>query len=344
MQNITICYLLGLFLAIIAAVEFATSERMPRPAVSRFPIETAPAPDSSEPLTIIPQPPALDQARVELGRRLFSEKMLSHNGDVSCASCHDLAHGGADKQAFSRGVAGAKGVVNAPTVYNSALNFRQFWDGRAATLEDQIDGPIHNPLEMASSWPEVIVRLKGDPAYVAAFASIYPEGIDPAAVRNAIATFERTLLAPGSRFDRYLGGDKNALSAHEQEGYRLFKSYGCASCHQGANVGGNMFQRFGVMGDYFNDRGQQTTADLGRYNVTGLSADRHVFRVPSLRLAVLTAPYFHDGSAKTLREAIDVMAKYQLGREIPEVDNHRIITFLASLPGDLPEKVEHAHP
>jgi len=105
-----------------------------------------------------------------------------------------------------------------------------------------------------------------------------------------------------------------------------------------------MFQRFGVMGDYFNDRGQQTTADLGRYNVTGLSADRHVFRVPSLRLAVLTAPYFHDGSAKTLREAIDVMAKYQLGREIPEVDNHRIITFLASLPGDLPEKVEHAHP
>ena len=157
-------------------------------------------------------------------------------------------------------------------------------------------------------------------------------------------SFELIVLDLDERSGDQNAGDKNALSAHEQEGYRLFKSYGCASCHQGANVGGNMFQRFGVMGDYFNDRGQQTTADLGRYNVTGLSADRHVFRVPSLRLAVLTAPYFHDGSAKTLREAIDVMAKYQLGREIPEVDNHRIITFLASLPGDLPEKVEHAHP
>ena len=171
---------------------------------------------------------------------------------------------------------------------------------------------MHNPLEMGSSWPEVMGKLGKDAALVAEFKKSYPDGLQPRTIADALATFQRSLVTPNSRFDKYLRGDKNAITVDELKGYQLFKSYGCVACHQGVNVGGNMFQTFGVMGDYFAKRGNPTDADLGRYNVTKNPADRHVFKVPGLRNVALTAPYFHDGSAKTLNDAVDVMFRYPL--------------------------------
>jgi cytochrome c peroxidase len=187
---------------------------------------------------------------------------------------------------------------------------------------------------MDSNWPEIVNKLKLSPEYQAAFAELYVQGIHSATIKDAIATFERSLSTPNSRFDRFLRGDGQVLSAEEREGYRLFKSYGCASCHQGVDVGGNMFQRFGVMGDYFADRGKPTKADLGRFNVTGNQDDRHLFKVPGLRNVALTAPYFHDGSATGLEEAVSVMAKYQLGRQLSSEERQRIVSFLKTLSGE----------
>jgi cytochrome c peroxidase len=288
----------------------------------------------SEPIRPIPAAKGLDPRKVELGARLFADPRLSRDDTISCASCHDLARGGVDRLPRSVGVGGVEAGLNAPTVFNSSLNFRQFWDGRARTLEEQIDGPVSGPREMATSWEDVLPKLRRDDDLMSAFAALYPDGLQAGNVKDAIAAFERSLTTPNSRFDRWLLGDEEALTSEELRGYQLFKSYGCAACHQGVNVGGNMFQSFGVMGDYFADRGSVTAADLGRFNVTGEERDRHRFRVPSLRLAVLTPPYFHDGSAATLEEAIDVMARYQLGRPMPPEDRALVIRFLWTLPGD----------
>lgn len=285
-----------------------------------------------EPILPLAPPVVAVPGRARLGEALFSDTRLSGDGTVSCASCHDLELGGMDRRDVSLGVGGARGSINAPTVFNSGLNFVQFWDGRAATLEEQAAGPIHNPVEMASGWPEVVARLEKDADYARQFGELYPDGLTPANIANAIAEFERTLVTTGARFDRYLLGDGQALSSQELEGYRRFKDYGCASCHQGVNVGGNMFQRFGVMGDYFARR-QVSKPDLGRYNVTGQEEDRHVFKVPSLRNVALTAPYFHDASAATLDEAVSVMARFQLGRELSADDIDAITAFLRSLTG-----------
>ena len=281
----------------------------------------------------VPYPHSLNPAKVALGETLFHDTGLSGDNTVSCASCHGLDTGGVDGMPRSFGVNGAEGDINTPTVFNSALNYSQFWDGRAAALEEQINGPITNPKEMASNWSQVIGYLQADADYMRKFSAIYEADISADHVRDAIATFERSLNAVDSRFDQYLRGDDQAISDDEVKGFELFKSYGCVACHQGQNVGGNMFQKFGIMGDYFADRGSLTHADLGRFNVTGDELDRHVFKVPSLRLAVLTAPYLHDGSAKTLHEAIDVMAKYQLGRHLPDEDADLIIKFLHTLVG-----------
>ena len=167
-----------------------------------------------------------------------------------------------------------------------------------------------------------------------AFNASYANGIKSETIKEAIATFERSLITPNSRFDRFLRGDRGSLTDEEKDGYGLFKSYGCASCHQGMNAGGNIFQKFGVMGNYFADRGKETKADLGRFNATGDQADRHVFKVPSLRNIALTAPYFHDGSASSLEEAVEVMSKYQLGRRLPPEDVARIVAFLKTLSGE----------
>ncbi len=293
----------------------------------------APRTTSREPLEALPAVPELDPRVVALGRRLFHEPRLSGDNKVSCSSCHDLAKGGVDAKPLSLGVSGKLGLVNAPTVYNSSLNFVQFWDGRAATLEEQVGGPITNPIEMGSSWSKVLAALAGDPSYVADFAAL-PGGVTEANVRRAIADFERTLLTRGSAFDRFLAGDEKALSSEARAGYEMFKSVGCIACHQGRNVGGNMFQRFGVLGDYFKDRGHVSDADYGRYNVTHNESDRYVFRVPSLRNVIHTAPYFHDGSAATLTQAVQVMARYQLGRKLSDEQVTEIIGFLSSLSGD----------
>jgi cytochrome c peroxidase len=289
-----------------------------------------------EPIRPIPLHVALDAGKVRLGDQLFHDPQLSSDGTVSCASCHDLKRGGTDNQARSLGVGGVTGEINAPTVLNSAFNFKQFWDGRAETLEAQIDGPLQHPKEMASSWPEALRRLARSPAYVAALGQLYPDGITAVTVKDAIATYERSLYTPNAPFDRYLRGDPDALSADEKEGYRLFKSRGCVSCHQGVGIGGNMFQVFGVMADYFAARGDIVTADLGRFNVTGDDSDRHVFKVPSLRNVALTAPYFHDGSAATLEDAVEVMGNYQLGRPLSAREIALITAFLRSLTGTPP--------
>lgn len=296
---------------------------------------SVPAYASDEPLHPLQDPRTLklDARKVQLGAALFSDTRLSKNDTISCASCHSLTQGGTDGRQFPIGINGQVNVVNAPTVYNVVNNNYQFWDGRAATLEAQLDDHVASPIVFASSWSEIGAKLGKDAAMGAAFRAAYPDGIQAANLRDALASYERSLLTP-SRFDRYLMGDAKALSADELAGYKKFKDYGCVGCHQGVNVGGNMFQELGVMRDYFAQRGNPTPADLGRYNVTKLEADKHVFKVPSLRNVALTAPYFHDGTALTLNDAMNVMFKFQLGRRGTEADKQLIIKFLNTLSGE----------
>lgn len=288
-----------------------------------------------EPIKPIPPAVRQDPARTELGRQLFRDVRLSGNGSVSCASCHDPAKAGADGRERSVGWTGKVLAVNTPTVFNAALNFRQFWNGRVDTLEEQIDSVVQHPAEMGAKWEDVVARIGADPGYKAAFARAYADGVTRANIRNALATYERTLVTPNSRFDRYLRGDRDAITAEEKAGYARFKQYGCVACHQGVNVGGNMFQKFGIMSDYFAARGNPVESDLGRYLVTRQESDRHVFKVPSLRNVALTAPYFHDGSARTLEAAVDVMFKYQLGRTASTEDKAAIVKFLNTLTGEM---------
>jgi cytochrome c peroxidase len=287
-----------------------------------------------EPIRPIPVEIKVDARKAALGEKLFHDRRLSVDNSVACATCHPLDRGGVDGLVVSVGVGGARGMLNALTVYNSVFNFRQFWDGHASSLEEQAAGPVHNPLEMGSNWSEVVAKLARDPAMAAAFKDCYGDGVQAGNIQDALATFQRTLITPNSRFDKYLRGDPRALTVDELHGYQLFKSYGCVACHQGVNVGGNMFQLFGVMGDYFARRGNLSRADLGRFNVTRNVADKHLFKVPGLRNVALTAPYFHDGSARTLQEAVDVMFKYQLGRSAPPKDKELIIKFLHTLTGE----------
>lgn len=281
----------------------------------------------------LPEPPAADPTLVALGARLFHDKKLSADDKVSCATCHNLSTGGVDNRPRSVGIKGGVGSVNAPTVFNSGLNFVQFWDGRAKTLEAQVDGPVTHPLEMGSVWEQVLGKLGEESSYRESFANLFPDGITVQNVKIAIASFERSLVTPDSRFDYFLKGDNSALSAQEKNGYSLFQSYGCSSCHQGVNLGGNMYEKMGLMGNYFADRGNITEADKGRYNITHSVDNLYEFRVPPLRNVALTAPYFHDGSAQTLEDAIRVMAKYQLGRPMPINDLNDIAAFLRTLTG-----------
>lgn len=321
----------GLSLLLASAVVWFNWPRVPEQTLARNPV-VKPMVRGEEPVLPLPPTPVLPEAKVKLGERLFFETRLSADDSQSCATCHDFNRGGADAQSVSVGVNGAKGTVNAPTIFNVGMNFVQFWDGRAASLEAQVPGPVHNPVEMASNWDQVIAKLRADPEYPAAFAQVYRDGLTADNIIDAIATYERTLVTPGSRFDRYLAGQAGTLDGLELAGYLRFKDYGCASCHQGVLLGGNMYQRFGVMADYFAHR-QVTEADLGRYNVTKLEEDRHVFKVPGLRNVAVTGPYFHDGSVATLEEAVMLMGRYQLGRDLTPEDIAAITAFLKSLTG-----------
>ncbi len=307
----------------------------PQGATQAVDYTASPPIESNEPIQPIEPLTNLDPGKIGLGRKLFHDRRLSHDNQVACADCHNLKTGGTDRKARSIGINGTVGLINSPTVFNSGFNFSQFWDGRASSLEKQIDGPVQNKIEMDSSWPEVIGKLKTSPEYVHSFFQIYGGDISGDHIKDSIAEFERSLSTPNSRFDRYLRHDTSALTPREQQGYNLFKSFGCASCHQGMNAGGNMYQKLGVMGPYFSDRGHLTRADQGRFNVTGDPKDIYMFKVPSLRNVELTPPYFHDGNAATLADAVRMMAKYQLGRHLSEEEIELIVEFLKTLTGEL---------
>ncbi|KJH71894.1 cytochrome-c peroxidase [Aliterella atlantica] len=308
--------------------QFQTSQPLTRPKVEQVEVKWANEPIQPIPLTI-----DLDRDQVALGKQLFEDVRLSKNNQISCLSCHSYSTGGTDRAMHETG--GEKfGAINTLSVFNSSFNFRLNWSGKFEQLAQQIDSLLQNPKVMGSNWQDIIVKLRSSSQYRQAFARIYPDGLTPFNVKDAIATFEQSLYTPNSRFDQFLRGNAQALTAAEKEGYRIFKDYGCVSCHQGINVGGNMFQRFGVMGDYLANRGHVTKADLGRFNVTHNPADRYVFRVPSLRNVALTPPYFHDGSAQNLEQAIAVMAKYQLGRPLSKQQTDLITQFLGTLTGE----------
>lgn len=279
----------------------------------------------------------LDQRKVSLGGLLFSDPRLSGDGTISCASCHHLAEGGSDDVSHSLGSHGIPTRVKSPSVFNAVFNFHQFWDGRADTLAQQAQMAFHDPTIMDANWGHSVALLSADRAVARQFKEIYPDGIDSDNIIDAIVTFEQSLVTPNAPFDQYLRGDKAALTPDQVAGYALFRDYGCISCHQGRNIGGNMFEALGVVGDpdaYFIARGHLTQADLGRYNVTHDDDDKYMFKVPSLRNVALRAPYLHDGSQPTLADAVRIMFKYQLGRTPTSQDVDLIVKFLDSLTGE----------
>ncbi|MCA9737813.1 MAG: cytochrome-c peroxidase [Gemmatimonadetes bacterium] len=280
----------------------------------------------------------LTPERVELGKMLFFEPRLSASWLISCNTCHNLGLGGVDLQETSVGHGWQKGPRNAPTVLNAVHNVAQFWDGRARDLEEQAKGPVQASVEMNNQPARVVETLRSIPEYVRRFGEAFPDEADPVTFDNmarAIETFEATLITPDSRFDRYLGGDPDALTSEEREGLALFIAKGCVSCHNGVNVGGQAYFPFGVMADP-GDR-VRPPADRGRAQVTNTSADDYVFRAPSLRNVELTPPYFHSGSVWQLEDAVRVMSSAQLGAELTDDEVVRITAFLRTLTGRQPE-------
>ncbi len=275
-----------------------------------------------------------DAKAVALGNKLFHDVRLSGDNTVSCASCHALDKGGTDQHKTSDGIGGAVGPINSPTVYNAVFNVKQFWDGRAADLQEQAGGPVENPLEMGAKFEQVVEKLNGDAALAAEFKAIYPQGISKESITHAIAEFEKTLVTPNCRFDQYLLGKADALTGEEIEGLQLFRANACGTCHAGPAMGGRSFERMGRRADYFADRGNLTPADDGRYSVTRDERDRHSFKVPTLRNIALTFPYFHDGSQNTLEGAVQAMARYQGYRAFSDAETARVVAFLKTLTGE----------
>lgn len=301
---------------------------------------SAKAASANEPIRPLVAPTDLDPERVLLGRQLFHDARLSSDGTISCASCHDIANGGDDGLQTARGINDQIGTLNTPTVLNCSLSIAQFWDGRVESLEEQIPGPIHNPIEMGSNWDEAVRKLRQDPAFVSRFTKAYPKGVTAESIVDAIATYERALVTVGAPFDDYLRGQQDAISSTARNGYELFKEIGCVSCHQGRTVGGNMFQEFGVMGDYFSQISEPSESDNGRINATYRAIDLHRFKVPSLRNVELTAPYFHNGRAATLDDAIKTMAEFQLGTHLETSEIAQIRAFLETLTGKVREDLK----
>jgi len=275
----------------------------------------------------------ITEAKVTLGRLLYYEPRLSKNHDVSCNSCHSLTGYGVDQQPLSDGHKGLKGSRNAPTVYNAAGHVAQFWDGRAPDVEEQAKGPVMNPVEMAMTSDKAVVAvLKSMPEYLAAFKKAFPGQADPVTFDNmakAIGVFERRLVTP-SRWDKLLKGDKSALTDQEKAGFNKFVEVGCASCHRGTLLGADSYQRLGLVKPWTH------TSDLGRYAVTKKGTDKLVFKVPSLRNIEKTGPFYHDGSVKTLEDAVRLMAEYQNGKQLKPEEIQSIVTFLKTLTGQIP--------
>ncbi|MFZ3087224.1 MAG: cytochrome-c peroxidase [Methylotenera sp.] len=293
---------------------------------------SCPTYSADEPIQPLPTVKPSNPALVELGKKLYFDPRLSKSGFISCNSCHNLSMGGSDNLQTSIGHNWNQGPINSPTVLNSSLNIAQFWDGRAANLEAQAGGPIANPGEMASSHQLAVSVLQSIPGYVNEFKKVFnTDKINIAQITKAIAAFEETLVTPNSRFDKFLKGDKKALSDNEFAGYNLFKSSGCIACHNGPAVGGNSFQKMGVVEPY-----KTSSKAEGRSAVTGKDSDRFNFKVPTLRNVELTYPYFHDGAAATLKDAVNTMGRVQLGKNFTNDESAKIVAFLKTLTGDQP--------
>ncbi len=269
---------------------------------------------TEEPITPIPQPRTTDPLKIKLGELLFSDRRLSHDNSRSCSSCHDLSTNGASTNSRDLGTNGSKLQLNTLTVFNAALNFRYGWEGKLRTLESDGKASLESPQIMRTSMPEVVAKLSADAGISRRFIAAYGSGPDAGNVLDALASFERSLVTPGSKFDRWLAGDTTALAPNELEGYRLFKSLGCVSCHQGVNIGGNLFQRHGIFHPL-------------------ASPQPEILRVPSLRNVATTPPYFHDGSAPTLDDAVRKMGLAQLNSTLTDQQVNAIVAYLHSLTG-----------
>lgn len=275
--------------------------------------------------------------RIELGKMLFFDPRLSKSGAISCSSCHNLSMGGDDNRPTSVGHGGQKGSRNSPTVFNAVFNIAQFWDGRAEDLKAQAKGPIENAVEMANASGVLMTTLKSIPDYVQHFKDAFPEDTDPVTLDNvakAIECFETTLITPDSRFDKFLKGDASALSARELSGLKLFIGKGCIACHNGVNVGGQAYFRFGVISAP--DEKVRPPGDHGRFTITKLEADDYFFRAAPLRNVALTAPYFHSGQVWDLHEAVAIMGRIQLGAALTPEETDDIVGFLGTLTGKPP--------
>jgi len=324
--------LIGFLSQSLAAAEIARPARYQRCAITICVLiygclQPSPAPSQSieepfetnsttadEPITPIPAPPATESPKVKLGGRLFGDPRLSHDNSRSCSSCHDLGTNGASTKSHDVGLDGSSLPLNTLTVFNAALNFRFGWEGKFHTLESDTKALLDSPQIMGASIPEVVEKLDADPDMRREFAAVYGSGPDASNVLDAIASFERTLVTPDSRFDRWLAGDAAALSTGELDGYRLFKSLGCVSCHQGVNIGGNLFERHGIFHPL-------------------ASPQPVILRVPSLRNVATTAPYFHDGSAQTLDDAVRRMGLAQLNSTLTDQQVNAIVAYLRTLTG-----------
>jgi len=286
--------------------------------------------------------------KVELGKMLYHDPRLSSTGTVACASCHNVMAGGEDNRGGSVGVHGQVGGRSAPTVWNAAFNSVQFWDGRAPSLEAQAKGPVTNPIEMGmKSWDDVVARLKAIPGYNQAFASAFG-GADPVTADNAakaIAAYERTLITPNSAYDKYANGDQQALTEQQIRGMKTFADLGCVGCHSGPAFNGpqrpegkGFFMKFPTFDNGVLEARYNFSKDEGRFEVTKNEADKHMFKVPTLRNIALTAPYFHNGKVKTLDEAVRVMAKLQLDKDLSQQQVDDVVAFLNALTGEFPKQ------
>jgi cytochrome c peroxidase len=325
--------LIGFLSQLLAVAEIARTARYQRCAITICVLiygclQPSPAPSQSigeplesnstvadEPITPIPGPPTIDPLKIKLGEQLFGDPRLSHDNSRSCSSCHDLGTNGASRKSHDVGLDGSSLPLNTLTVFNAALNFRLGWEGKIRTLEVDTEALLDSPQIMGASIPEAVEKLDADPNMRREFTAVYGNGPDASNIVDAIASFERTLVTPGSRFDRWLAGDATALSTDELEGYRLFKSLGCVSCHQGVNVGGNLFERHGIFHPL-------------------ASPKPEILRVPSLRNVATTAPYFHDGSAQTLDDAVRKMGLAQLNSTLTDQQVNAIVAYLRTLTGN----------
>jgi len=292
---------------------------------------------SNEPITPIPQLGNYNAEKADLGARLFTDTRLSHDNSRSCAYCHQIGSGGTLNTPVAISDNDVLPVVNIPTIFNAVYNYRHGWLGTGRTLSDQIKTILRFMSTNASgeNLQQIITeRINQDSGYHDEFSRLYGTGASIENLADALGEFVSKLVTPNARFDRYLRGDDSAITDEEKQGYVLFKEYGCISCHQGVNIGGNLFQKFGIFYKYFEARGHEVAADNGRYNVTGRQEDMHVFRVPSLRNVELTAPYLHDGEAETLDQVVEIMGRTQLGKFLNDTDIELIVKFLKTLTGE----------